>query len=164
MVPKFASWFLRTFCTFFLWVEQTDLLRKSEKELLRVARAPMAEHPIPSLGSLLHHSSGETSQSPTPRQRIIGNWWLLGEGELASPKDEPSYWLFNTKGSTLKPYTHKLQKLTQEIVFIYVCIYVYAFIVSNNNNQRKRGCHFSMWWQMRGWGKKGKVGSDIFLS
>lgn len=37
--------------------------------------------------------------------KTTGNQWLLG-GELASPRHKPSYWLFNTSWSALKPFTH----------------------------------------------------------
>lgn len=40
-------------------------------------------------------------QGLMPRQK------LLGEGELDSPRDEPSYSLYNMDWAPLKSYTHK---------------------------------------------------------
>jgi hypothetical protein len=37
------------------------------------------------------------SVGPNPRLRTIRSNWLLKEGELASPEDEPPNWLFIAK-------------------------------------------------------------------
>lgn len=46
--------------------------------------------------------------------------------------------LCNAKGKTLTPYTHK-PKLTQQLVFIYVCPCVHHIYLCDNSNQRKGG-------------------------
>lgn len=49
---------------------------------------------------------------------------LMTGGRITSLRVETLNWLYNTMGLILKPYTEKQQKLIQQVVFIYLCIYV----------------------------------------
>lgn len=60
--------------------------------------------------------------------RTTGNWWLLGEGELASPRDEPPCWLPNVEWLAIKPHRHQQQKWAQQI---FLCMCMYAFTCIN---------------------------------
>lgn len=48
-------------------------------------------------------------------------------------------WLSNTEYSAQKSHTHKQEKLTHQVVFMYSCAYVctYTIIIINNNNTNK---------------------------
>lgn len=50
--------------------------------------------------------------------------------KLVSLKDEAPNWLFNAKWSALKPYTHRQQKCTQQVViiYLYICVCVCALV------------------------------------
>lgn len=64
--------------------------------------------------------TGKLSRDPTPRQKTIGSYWLLGE------EDATNYWLSNIKWSAIKPYTHKPQN---EVIRLHL---------SNKYNQRQK--------------------------
>lgn len=71
----------------------------------------------------------------TTRQRNA-DCRLLGEGESASPRDEPLSWLSNAERSVLKPYIYK-QKQTQQVAFLYPCEYTHRHLhVCNNKKLR----------------------------
>lgn len=78
---------------------------------------------------------GGLSCGPRSRQNLQV-LWLLKEGERASPKGEPPNCLSYAKLSVLKPQTYKQQKSTQQVIVIYLCMYLY---MCNNNNQTKSG-------------------------
>lgn len=59
--------------------------------------------------------------------------------ELASPREEPSYWLSKTIWSALKLHTVKQQKPTHQVVFMYMhinpIVYIHVCVlVCNKNN------------------------------
>lgn len=40
---------------------------------------------------------------------------------------EPLYWLPNVERSALKPYKHKQQNLTQQVIYMCVCLYMFIY-------------------------------------
>ena len=66
---------------------------------------------------------GENFVGSYPRQKVTkGLLGLLQEGELASPRDEPPYWLSKAQRPVLKLYT--INKIyTQHIVYTQVFLH-----------------------------------------
>lgn len=78
---------------------------------------------------------GKFLQGPTPKQWATGSYWLLGDGELASFRDEPPNWLSKTEWLVLNhKYTNKKNGLSQALV-IFVRTYTHTDI-GNTYNQR----------------------------
>lgn len=94
------------------------------------------------------------SWNPPRRQRTTGNWWSLGEGDLASPKDELPYRSSNLEWSSESHIWTPTHKWTQQFSTAFVHTHTY---ICTNNKQRKTGYQLEGWRDIRGlnWKYKG---------